>query len=357
MRTEVIEGITNVDASIWDKLTLGFPFTSTVWCKYSELYEQEPTHYALVYDDERAVGGAIFQISHHENLPTTYKFVYQAVNQYLKRRPLIVCRSPLETFYGGIFLPEDKQLRQQVLDKLQEVAHQLAKKYHASFILVDYLDEEILNGDWPDFVKLYDFAYASNVLHVQWQTYDEYLQYIRSTSKKRLKNIRYSTRQAEEMGIRLEFSAQIVSKEDYLRLRAANFEIYDLAYASKEAEKFLDCVESGLPDKNKIWVTAYHNNKIVACELLIFDDINHICKPIFYGRDYSVEQVYFYLAYQDIRYAIEELKAEVINYGTHANEFKRRLGFEPASLNHLVFYPNSLISKLLVKILQPFMNN
>lgn len=357
MRTEVIQGIANVDHDLWNKLTEGHPFASTVWCKYSEVYEQRQAYYMIAYDDDKPVGGAIFRIRYEEVLPTTYRLLDKLINWYLKRRPIITCRSPFRTSYKGFFLPEDVELRQKVLAELLKIAYQLAKKYKASFILADYLNEEELNYDWGDFIKLDNFAKEGNILNVRWQNYEEYLRYIRSMSKRRKRNILANTRKAEGSGISVEFGHEIVSRPDYMRLQKANTENYGLTFQHAHADRFLTTVESALPDENKIWVTAYHNGKVVGCELLIFDTINRVCKPIFYGRDYDIPLVYVYMAYEDVRHSIETLKATVVNYDSDANEFKRRIGFEADYRNKLVFYPNSWFAKLLVKLTLPLMNN
>ncbi len=357
MRSEIFTGIDQVDEEKWNSLTAGYPFSSTVWCKLSEAYQDFPHIYVLVYQDNQAVGCALFQIRYHETIPTSFKFVHHAVNWYLRKHPLVVCRSPFETSYNGLFLPTDPTQKQPILNKIREVAEELAKTYHASFILSDYLDEELLNFDWGKFIKLEDFAYQNNIMAIEWQTYEEYLQHIRSVSKKRLKNIRYNTRQAEELGTQVKFLKELNDLEGYLRLIQSNAEHYGLVFNEAENRKFLKTVQENLPALNKTWAMVYQQDELVASELLIFDHINHICKPIFYGRNHSSEHAYFYLAYQDIRYAIEELKAQKIDYGTHASEFKKRLGFKLANTNHLVFYPHSFMGKILVKILMPLMNN
>lgn len=357
IRTEIINGIDHVDEEIWNSLTANYPFTSTIWCKSSEIYHGVPHIYVLIRDDNDVVGGAIFQIHHQENIPTSSKFVYRAINYYLRKRPVLACRSPFETAYSGLFLVDDFPDKQSVLNALQDVSITLAQKYRASFILADYLNDTTLEYDWGKFNKIRDFTYQTNILKIEWSTYDEYLAYIRSVSKKRLKNIRYYTRQAEDLGIRVEFSKELTDLNQYVKLCESNVNYYGLIFDEADTRKFLGTVQNDLPTENKNWALVYKGDQLVACELLIFDEKHHICKPIFYGRDYSFDQVYFYLAYQDIRYAIEELEADLIDYGTHATDFKRRLGFEPPNRNHLVFYPYSLLAKILAKILMPFMDN
>jgi hypothetical protein len=62
------------------------------------------------------------------------------------------------------------------------------------------------------------------------------------------------------------------------------------------------------------------------------------------------------MSYEDIRYAIEELRAKTIIYDTEAYEFKHRIGFEDDSRNHLVLCPSSRLERKLVGWLMRYMD-
>jgi hypothetical protein len=86
------------------------------------------------------------------------------------------------------------------------------------------------------------------------------------------------------------------------------------------------------------WISARIGDRLVASELLLNDRALGVCTPVFFGRDYDVPDVYFALHYEVIRYAIEEMRAQVVIGDSGAYEFKYHvLGFEPDPRHHLVF--------------------
>jgi hypothetical protein len=356
MRTKVFEGIETVDKDLWNQLVQGHPFASWAWCHFGEKAAGRPVHYPIVYEDDTPVGGAIITVMCAEDIPTANRIVARFLNWYLARRPLIVCRTASATKHKGIFLPDDLALRNRVLAEIRQSTRAVQRQYRGSFILADYLLESDLEDDWGEFFAINGFTNVGTRMTITWANWDEFMADLRARSKKQHKNVRHNIRYAQEAGITIQFSQTSPPQAEVLRLIQNKMDHYNVVGRPKRTLGVMNGL-AVLPPQNYVWVTAHHEDRIVACELLLFDDDMKVCKPCLYGRDYSVKFVYFYLAYEDVRYAIEDLGARTLIYDTEAYEFKRRVGFEDDSRNHLVFYPGSVVERGLTRVLLRFMND
>jgi hypothetical protein len=103
-------------------------------------------------------------------------------------------------------------------------------------------------------------------------------------------------------------------------------------------------------------MSAQHEGKLIACELILYDPSTGICSPYLFGRDQSVEYSYFYTFYEVIRYAIETLNARTLIGNAGKEHFKLRLGFEPDYRNHFAVYTPSPVSRLIANVLIILLN-
>jgi len=357
MQAKVFEGIDNVDQNLWDRVTLGHPYAGWHWCRYGEAILKHPGYFLIAFEGDEPVGGAIFWVIYDEPVPTTHRAVRWLTSRYLNWRPLTVCRTPRLTDHKGVFLPSDPVQRTQVLSEIRRVGMDIAHRHRSSFLLADYLDEGELDYDaWGDFLRLKDFLNVGTWMHVRWNTFEEFMAALKTSDKKMHKNVRHNLRYAQEEGITIAIGHQMPPLEDVCRLVATKMKHYNIPFRRSELMQIIDALPM-LAENSAIWVTAHRNGEMVGCELLLHDSINHVCKPVLYGRSYDVEFVYFYMCYEDIRYAIEELRVQTIIYDTEAYDFKRRMGFEIDSRNHLVLHPVSRIERALTGVLSRFMND
>lgn len=356
MHTKVFEGIDAVDQAQWDRLTARHPFAGWTWCKYGEIAAAQPTYYAIICDGDDPIGGAIYTIMHDEDAPTTNRLVQGFLTFYLRRRPLVVCRTPIATIHRGFFVPDDPAQRAHVLAEIRRVAQDLLKKYHGSFFLADYVTADELNYDWGDFRKIRDFANIGMLLTVEWDTWDDFLADLKERNKKAHKNVRHNIRYAEEADVTIQITHETPPIERVIDLVVTKMQHYDVAFEPKIVRGIVSGL-SALQPEQYVWITAHHEGRMVGCELVFNDPVARTCKPTLYGRDYDVEYVYFAMSYADIRYAIETLHAKTVIYDTEAYDFKRRMGMVEDSRNNLVLTAGSHVERGLVNVLMRFIDD
>jgi hypothetical protein len=356
MEFKTFEGINTVDQALWNQIARGHPFAGWHWCRYGELATDQPGRFLVAFERGAPVGGAIFWVMHKETIPTRNPAVRWFLRKYLKWRPLIVCRTPVMTDHKGLFLPANPDQRAGVLAEIRRVGAEIAHRFNGSFLVADYFFEDEADYDWGDFLKFKDYMSIGTRMTVEWDTFEDYMAALKAANKKAHKNVRHNLRYAQEEGIALRFQRDAPPPNDVIRLIDIKMARYHVPYDRAWVRQIIHA-SATLPDPNAVWVTAYLHDKLVGCELLLHDDENHVCKPILYGRDYDADFVYFYMCYEDIRYAIEEMRARTIIYDTEAYEFKRRIGFEDDPRNNMVVYPYSRLERALAGWLSGFMTD
>lgn len=356
MHTEVYEGIDSVDRATWDALMAGSPFTGAVWCKFSETIQHTPAYYAIVFNDDTPIGGAIYTVMYDEATPSTSRLLHWFLRTYLKRRPLLVCRTAPTTDHRGFVVPGDPAQRAAVVSEIARVGQNLLKRHHGSFFLADYITPGELGYDWGDLRKIADFANIGMALAVEWESWDDYMAHLKRTNKKMHKNVRNNLRYAEDAGITVQVTHHMPPLDEVTRLVTTKMAHYDVPFDSDDVRHITRSL-TVLKPEHYAWIVAHHEGRMVGVELMLNDPTTGVCKPTLYGRDYTVEYVYFAMSFEDIRYAIEDLKAQKIVYDTEAYDFKRRLGMVEDPRNNLVLYPGSWGERGLVNVLMRFMND
>src|SRR5688572_10432455 len=175
MESHIFAGIKALDRAAWDAVVQGHPYGSAEWWHFNEQVLNVLGHYVLVYKGDQPVAAAAFNVMHREHLPVENKLLRGLIEQFLLRRPLLVCRTAPMTRYQGLFLPSDPVDAQQSLNAILEAASALAHKHHVSFILFDYVGAGALELDWGGMKVLKDTFDQGTRLNLQWPTFEAYL--------------------------------------------------------------------------------------------------------------------------------------------------------------------------------------
>jgi predicted N-acyltransferase len=356
MDFKTFESINTVDPATWNRLTHGHPFAGWQWCQYGETAMEQPGYFLIASEGGEPVGGAIFWVMHKETIPTRNALVFWMLGRYLRWRPLIACRTAVMTDHKGFFLPDDPDRRAAVLDEIRRVGSDLARRHHGSFVLADYMSADETSYEWGDFLKFKDYMSIGTRMAVEWDSFEGYMDRLKAANKKAHKNVRHNLRYAQEEGILIRFQHAPPPVQEVIHLIDIKMGRYKVSYDRGWVRQIIRA-STALPEPNAVWVIATLRDRMVGCELLLYDDASRVCKPVLYGRDYDADFVYFYMCYEDIRYAIEVMRASTIIYDTEAYEFKRRIGFTDDPRNNLVVRPNSRLERTLTGWLSGFMTD
>jgi predicted N-acyltransferase len=240
----------------------------------------------------------------------------------LRRRPLLICKSPVAGA-AGLILPADPGLRRAALRTLVEIGQEQARAHRASFLLFTYLGKGRVAG-WP--AGVVRSLSAGTSMAVAWPHFESYLA---SLSRWARKSVRQNLRRAEEQGIVVRAHATVTRLDEALHL-IRNVERRHDTGENFRARAILQ--HAGMVEAT--WMTAEQGSRLVACGLLLGERDTRSMTLL--GLDDGVEYGYFTLFYGCIRRAIEEL-VRVLRGGATTYGFKERLGFEVEDDEYIAF--------------------
>lgn len=322
---QIAHRVEDINREVWDGLYGQRPFGGYRWYRYGEavLNDNVPLYIMLLRHGE-PVAGATFWVRRREPLPVSGKLLRRCLELLFERRPLLVCQTPLAD-QSGLVLPAPP-LRGVALQTIAQVVREEARAFHASFVLLLYLDDI---RDCPDGFTGVQFLEPRTRLWIEWADFDEYL---KSLSYSRRRNIRRHGSEAAALGI--ETHRRPVVLDDGTLDRAVDLihnveERHDAAPTpwARAMLKYASMVDAA-------WIEARIGDKLVGCGLVVGDGPHMEMKLL--GLDYEVRYAYFQVVYEALRAAIER-GARVLWGGCGAYELKRHLGFEVMDAHYDAF--------------------
>lgn len=323
----------------WDTLSGNRPFQSARWYRFGErvMADCRPIYIILTLEN-RPIARATFWVVRNEPLPVS-PLVRAWLAPSLRRRPLLICRSPLSNS-SGLILPEGPWQE----DALKMIAQAASKELHkldGSFLIFDYLDgSQTKRPGWPAQFKPSKIADPGTRLALEWKDFESYL---RSNTKFRIhQHFRRTSQEAADLGIQVTRHAGFDSLDPALEL-IHNVERRHGSMSNPWAAGMLEHMQM----VESTWLTARIGKRLVGCLLLLAD--NGVQIASLPGLTEDVPFAYFMLLYEAIQEALEK-KLSLLRWGSGAYETKRRLGFELELNNHVLFQGNGLIPKLITRM-------
>ena len=326
LETQIAHSIAEVDQAGWDNLGEGRPFASSKWYHYAEIvfHDSLPIYIILSKNGEQVARGT-FWLQSKGQFPISSRLVRWGINELLRRRPLLVCRTPLVDV-GGIILPEPP-LQDVALRDITKALQDLAQQYRASFQLFDYLgNREIESVEWPPNFKVSSIANPGTYLSISWSDFDSYLMHL---GAKKRRNYRKHIQFIASDGINIKRYSEIPSLSEAISL-IRNVERHHKSAPNPWATRMLENMDV----VNATWIAAEQDNRLVAGCIVLQDGPFGVMTLL--ARDYDVKYAYFAVIYEAIRISIES-GVQALRGGSDGYEFKRRLGFKLDDNNQIVF--------------------
>ena len=169
------KGIEEIPLETWNTVAANRGFQSHSWYSFGErvMHDCPPT-YLIAWDGDHPIASAaLFKIK-NEPLPLP-KVARQFMSSVLKRRPLMMCRSPLADT-SALLLPGEP-LRDEVLPLLASAAQDEFKKQRCSFLVFDYLlTEQLKYPSWPSGYEAITVSEPGTYMPMEWETFEAYLE-------------------------------------------------------------------------------------------------------------------------------------------------------------------------------------
>jgi hypothetical protein len=255
-----------------------------------------------------------------------------------KRRPLLVCRSPLADT-SALLLPGEPA-RDEVLPVLAQAAHEEFKKQRCSFLVFDYLlTEQLRYPSWPQAFEPVTISEPGTYMPMEWESFEAYLE---AGNKHDRQHYKRSLREAEKNGLVLSKHKKISNIDRALRL-IRNVSIWHGSAPNPWMRGLLE----NFSMIDGTWLEIHKDNELVGCGAVIRD--NKFQLAVALGLEDDVPGGYFLLLYTALQEAFER-QVRLVRFGSGAYDVKRRLGFHLEDTNHAMVTMAGITSRAVKRL-------
>ncbi|MCK6540644.1 MAG: GNAT family N-acetyltransferase [Anaerolineales bacterium] len=325
--------IHEIAPATWDRIAAGRGFQSHQWYVFGEKAMADcPSTYLIAWDGDTPVGGAALFRVKNEPLPLP-KVAREFMSSVLKRRPLLVCRSPLADT-SALLLPGEP-LRDEVLPALAGAAQEEFKKQRCSFLVFDYLlTEQLKYPSWPPGYEAITVSEPGTYMPMAWDGFEAYLE---AGNKKDRQHYKRTLKETAENGIELSRHKTVADVEAALKL-IENVSIWHGSAPNPWTRNLLE----NFSMIDGTWLELRKEGKLVGCGAVLRDNKFQLTSSL--GLEDDVPGGYFLLLYAALQEAFEH-KVRLVRFGSGAYDVKRRLGFHLEDTNHAMITMAGILSR------------
>jgi len=338
LQVQVHKSIQEIDPKIWDQIAATRGFQSHRWYTFGErvMHDCPPT-YLVAWDGDKPVASAAFFKIKNEPLPLP-KVARQFMSSILKRRPLLVCRSPLADT-SAMLLPGEP-MRDNALSALALSAQNEFKEQRCSFLVFDFLlTEQLKYKSWPDGFERITVSEPGTYMPIIWDSFEEYLE---AGNKKDRQHYKRSLKEAEENDLVLS-KHKTVSDVDAAMKLINDVSIWHGSAPNPWTRKMLE----NFSMIDGTWLEIHKGEELVGCGAVLRDNKFQIATSL--GLADDVPGGYFLLLYSALQEAFEH-KVRLVRFGSGAYDVKRRMGFHLEDTNHAMISMASMMSRAMKRL-------
>ena len=319
---QVFRSIHEIDPEIWDRIVAGRGFQSHHWYQFGEHAMADcPSTYLIAWDGDTPIASAVLFKVHNEPLPLP-EVARRFMAQVFKRRPLLICRSPLADT-SALLLPGEP-LRDEALASLAQAARDEFKKQRCSFLVFDFLlTEQLRYPAWPPSFEPITVSEPGTYMPIEWESFEAYLE---AGNKHDRQHYKRSLREAEKNGLVLSKHKTISDIDKALRL-IRNVSIWHGSAPNPWMRGLLE----NFSMIDGTWLEIHKDDELVGCGAVIRDNKFQLALAL--GLEDDVPGGYFLLLYTALQEAFEH-EVRLVRFGSGAYDIKRRLGFHLEDTNH-----------------------
>ena len=327
------KSIEEISPEAWNQIAAGRGFQSHQWYAFGEHVMADcPPTYLIAWDGDTPIAGAALFKVKNEPLPLP-KIARQFMSSVLKRRPLLVCRSPLADT-SALLLPGEP-LRDEILPVLASAAQDEFKKQRCSFLVFDYLlTEQLKYQSWPPGYEPITVSEPGTYMPLEWESFEAYLE---AGNKKDRQHYKRTLKETSDNGVVLSRHNTVPDVETAVRL-IENVSIWHGSAPNPWARNLLE--HFSMTDGT--WLELRKDEKLVGCGAILRDNKFQLTSML--GLEDDVPGGYFLLLYAALQEAFEH-KVRLVRFGSGAYDVKRRLGFHLEDTNHAMITMAGIMSR------------
>jgi len=327
------QSIQEISPEVWNQIAAGRGFQSHRWYTIGERIMADcPPTYLIAWKGEIPIAAcALFKVK-NEPLPLP-KVAREFMSSVLKRRPLLVCRSPLADT-SALLLPGEPE-RDEALTALTRVAQEEFKKQRCSFLVFDYLlTEQLKYKSWPPGYEAITVSEPGTYLPMAWDSFEEYLE---AGNKKDRQHYKRTLKETSDNGIVLSRMTSIPDVNAAVKL-IENVSIWHGSALNPWSRNLLE----NFSEVDGTWLELRKEGQLVGCGAVLRDNNFQLTTTL--GLEDDVPGGYFLLLYAALQEAFEH-KVRLLRFGSGAYDVKRRLGFHLEDTNHAMISMAGIMSR------------
>ncbi len=301
------------------------------------MYDCKPTYLLAHLGDELIGRAALWKIS-SEPLPLSPGIGRTITESTLRRRPLLICRSPLSSA-TGLILPRDS-LHNETLDLLSETALEISRQNHCLALVFDFLGQDECES-WQGEFAAVQLSDPGTILQNRWNSLEAYLA---DGDKKDRQHYKRTLREAEKLGIKIEKHNRVPDVHAALKL-IRNVE----RHYHNSPNPWMQSLLENLEMVQGTWLEARQNGNLVGCGALLEDNKTQLTTALGLAED--VPYVYLLLTYASLEDAISK-NVTALRWGSGAYEVKKNLGFELEDNNYIVVSSANVVIRTILKAIR-----
>ena len=327
------QSIQEISPEVWNQIAAGRGFQSHEWYTAGERIMADcPPTYLIASDGETPVAAcALFKVK-NEPLPLP-KVARQFMSSVLKRRPLLVCRSPLADT-SALLLPGEPG-RDEALQILAAAAQEEFKKQRCSFLVFDYLlTEQLRYPSWPPGYEAITVSEPGTYMPMAWDNFEAYLE---AGNKKDRQHYKRTLKETSDNGIVLSRHTTVPDVDSAVKL-IENVSIWHGSMPNPWTRRLLE----NFSTIDGTWLELRKEGQLVGCGAILRDNKFQLTSSL--GLEDDVPGGYFLLLYAALQEAFEH-KVRLLRFGSGAYDVKRRLGFHLEDTNHAMITMAGIMSR------------
>jgi hypothetical protein len=338
LNVQIFKSIHEIDPEIWDRIVAERGFQSHRWYQFGErAMADAPATYLVAQDGETPIASAALFKVHNEPLPLP-KVARRFMSSVLKRRPLLVCRSPIADT-SGLLLPGEP-LRDELLPVLAQAARNEFKKQRCSFLVFDFLlTEQLRYPSWPAGFEPITVSEPGTYMPIEWESFEVYL---KSGNEKDRQNYERSLQAAQENGLSLT-KHQSVPNVDMALTLVQNVSIWHGSAQNPWTRGLLE----NFSMIDGTWLELLKDGQLVGCVAVLRDNRFQFVTAL--GMEDDVPGGYFLLLYAALQEAFEH-NIRLVRFGSGAYDVKRSLGLHLEDTNHAMVTMAGVTSRATTKL-------
>ena len=333
MEVKTYGSINEIEPEIWNQVASGRGFQSHAWYTFGEQVMADcPPTYIIAWEKDIPIAGmALFRVK-NEPLPLP-KVARQFMSSVLKRRPLLVCRSPMADT-SAMLLPGEP-LRDEVLPLLASAAQEEFKKQRCSFLVFDYLlTEQLKYPSWPPGFEPITVSEPGTYMPMSWESFEAYLE---DGNKKDRQHYKRTLKETEDNRIVLSRKDHVPDVDTAVKL-IENVSIWHGSAPNPWTRNLLENFDK----VDGTWLELHKDGDLVGCGAVLRDNKFQLTSLL--GLEDDVPGGYFLLLYAALQEAFEH-EVRLLRFGSGAYDVKRRLGFHLEDTNHAMFTMAGILSR------------